>query len=105
MVIFFKRNANISLNSVNSGNLQYVAATPGDYDLYEVGQSIQIQDHLGNAVLDGYVKEKTRSKGVYVNLYIEDAGQFLRDTNVEDNAPEDGDPVFDSIRNIIQDYI
>lgn len=105
MVTFFKRDAKISLNSVNSGNLQYVAATPGDYDLYEVGQSIQIQDHLGNPVLDGYVKEKSRSKGVFVNLYVEDAGQFLRDTNVEDNAPEDGEPVFDSIRNIIQDYI
>jgi hypothetical protein len=105
MVTFFKREATLAVNGVNSGNLQYVAATPGDYDLYKVGDQVDITDHLGNVVLKGWVKDKTRTNGSMVGLYIEDSGHFLRDYNVEDNAPDDGEPIYDTIGNIIQDYI
>ena len=104
-VVFHKREVKLALNEVNSGNLQYAAATLGDYDLYNVGQAVTIKDHIGNTILDGYIKDKTRSSGVLVSLYIEDAGQFLRDHNVEDSSPEDDEPIFDTVRNVLQNYI
>lgn len=102
---FHKRDAKITLNSVNSGSLQYSCASSSDYDLYALGDPISITDHVGNLVLDGYIVDKTRTNVALTTLYIEDAGKFLRDFNVEDNAPEDGDPVCDTVRHIIQQYI
>ena len=102
---FFKRDAKIALNSVNSGSLQYVAASASDYLLYNVGDKVQITDHQDNWIMDGFIIDKARSKVNIVTLYVEDAGKFLRDYNVEDNAPEDGEPVCCSIRDLLQDYI
>ena len=102
---FFKRDAKIALNSVNSGSLQYVAASASDYLLYNVGDKVQITDHQDNWIMDGFIIDKARSKVNIVTLYVEDAGKFLRDYNVEDNAPADGEPVCCSIRDLLQDYI
>lgn len=102
---FFKRDAKIALNSVNSGSVQYICASSSDYDLYNLGDRLAIRDHIDNLILDGYVVDKTRTSVALTTLYVEDAGKFLRDFNVEDNAPEDGEPICDTIRNIIQQYI
>lgn len=102
---FHKRDAKLSLNSVNSGSVQYACASSSDYDLYTVGDRLTITDHIDNIILEGYVVDKTRTNVALTTLYVEDAGKFLRDFNIEDNAPEDGEPVCDTVRNIIQKYI
>lgn len=102
---FFKREAKLALNSVNSGSLQYAVATESDYNLYSVGQALQIVDQYDNPVMEGYIIDKSRSSVNVVTLYLEDAGKFLRDYNVEDNAPEDGEPVCCTVRTLLQSYI